>query len=83
MRPRLLVSAGPDLFASFFPPAHEARLDSLFTWERIGTRTTDMAFTRKLPTADGLVTTWDSPHFGEDLLQIAPKLRMIAHWEAR
>jgi len=79
MRPRLLVSAGLDLFASFFPPAHEARLDSLFTWERIGTRTTDMAFTRKLATADGLVTTWDSPHFGEDLLQIAPKLSMIAH----
>jgi phosphoglycerate dehydrogenase-like enzyme len=25
------------------------------------------------------VTTWDSPHFGEHLLQIAPKLRMIAH----
>jgi len=74
-----LVSAGLDLFASFFPPAHEARLDSLFAWERIGTRTTDMAFTRKLATADGLVTTWDSPHFGEDLLQIAPKLSMIAH----
>jgi len=79
MRPRLLVSAGPDLFASFFPPAHEARLGRLFSWERIGTRTTDMAFTRKLATADGLVTTWDSPHFGEDLLGTAPKLRVIAH----
>jgi len=79
MRPRLLVSAGPDLFASFFPPAHEVRLGSLFSWERIGSRTTNMAFIRKLATADGLVTTWDSPHFGEDLLQIAPKLRMIAH----
>jgi phosphoglycerate dehydrogenase-like enzyme len=79
MRPRLLVSAGPDLFASFFPPAHEARLGRLFSWERVGARTTNMAFTRKLATADGLVTTWDSPHFGEDLLQIAPKLRVIAH----
>jgi phosphoglycerate dehydrogenase-like enzyme len=38
-----------------------------------------MAFTRKLATVDALVTTWDSPHFGEDLLQIAPKLSMIAH----
>jgi phosphoglycerate dehydrogenase-like enzyme len=79
MRPRLLVSAGPDLFASFFPPAQEGRLSSLFSWERIGARTTNMAFTRKLATADGLVTTWDSPHLGEDLLQIAPRLRMIAH----
>ena len=79
MRPRLLVSAGPDLFASFFPPAHESRLGRLFSWERVGARTTNMAFTRKLATVDGLVTTWDSPHFGEDLLQIAPKLSMIAH----
>ena len=38
-----------------------------------------MAFTRKLATADGLLTTWDSPYFGEDLLHYAPKLRIIAH----
>src|SRR6266496_3188449 len=79
MRPRLLVSAGPDLFASFFPPAHEARLNRLFSWERIGARTADMAFARKLATADGLVTTWDSPHLDEDLGHTAPRLRMIAH----
>jgi phosphoglycerate dehydrogenase-like enzyme len=79
MRPRLLVSAGPDLFASFFPPAHEARLSRLLSWERIGTRTANMAFTRKLATSDCLVTTWDSPYFGADLLHSAPQLRMIAH----
>lgn len=79
MRPRLLVSAGGDLFASFFPPVHEARLSRSFAWERTGARTTNMAFARKLATADGLVTTWDSPHFGDDLPRIAPKLRIIAH----
>lgn len=79
MRPRLLVSAGRDLFTSFFPPALEARLSRSFIWERIGARTANMAFIRKLATADGLVTTWDSPHLSEDLPQIAPKLRMIAH----
>lgn len=79
MRPRLLVSAGRDLFASFFPPAHEARFSHSFIWERIGARTTNLAFTRNLATAEGLVTTWDSPHLSEDLQQIAPKLRIIAH----
>jgi phosphoglycerate dehydrogenase-like enzyme len=32
-----------------------------------------------LAQADVLVTTWDSPRFGEDLPKIAPRLRMIAH----
>ena len=79
MRPRILVSAGQDLLASFFSPAHAARLSRLFVWERIGARATNMTFTRKLATADGLVTTWDSPYLGEDLPHIAPKLRIIAH----
>jgi phosphoglycerate dehydrogenase-like enzyme len=79
MRPRLLVSAGRDLFGSFFSPAHEARLSRSFAWERIGARITNMSFIRKLAIADGLVTTWDSPQLSEDLPQIAPKLRIIAH----
>src|SRR6266849_2970680 len=79
MRPRLLVSAGRDLFASFFPPAHETRLSRLFAWERIGARTINMAFTRELAITDSLLTTWDSPYFSEDLLHSAPRLRIIAH----
>jgi phosphoglycerate dehydrogenase-like enzyme len=79
MRPRLLVSAGRDLFNSFFPPELDARLARRFIWERTSARIADMAFTRKIAMADGLVTTWDSPHLGEDLLETAPKLRIIAH----
>ena len=79
MRPRLLVSAGPALFASFFPPAHEARLSRSFNWERTAARATNMAFTRSLAMADGLITTWDSPKLGDELLPKAPKLRIIAH----
>ncbi len=79
MRPKLLVSAGPALFRSFFPPAHEARLSRSFNWETTATRSTNMAFTRQLATADALMTTWDSPHIGDDLLPHAPKLRIIAH----
>jgi phosphoglycerate dehydrogenase-like enzyme len=79
MRPRLLVSAGPVLFASFFPPTHEARLSRLFSWERTAARATNMAFSRQLAMADALVTTWDSPYLGDDLVPHAPKLRIIAH----
>ncbi len=79
MRPRLLVSAGPALFSSFFPPVHEARLSRSFNWERTAARSTNRVFTRQLGMADALITTWDSPHLGDDLLPHAPKLRIIAH----
>ena len=79
MRPRLLVSAGPALFASFFPPVHEARLSRSFTWERTAARAANLAFTRQLTMADALITTWDSPHLSDDLLSHTPKLRIIAH----
>lgn len=79
MRPRLLVSAGRELFGSFFSPAQENQLGRLFEWERDGSRNLSVAFKRKLEHADALVTTWDSPHLTEDLPSIAPKLRIIAH----
>ena len=34
---------------------------------------------RLLADADALVTTWDSPRFGEELLAQAPRLRLVAH----
>jgi len=34
---------------------------------------------KKLVEADALITTWDSPCFGDELLRIAPRLRVIAH----
>lgn len=79
MRPRLLVSAGPELFASFFSPAQEARLSCLCSWERDGARSSGVMFNRRLATVDALVTSWDSPYLGEDLLRTAPRLRIIAH----
>ena len=29
--------------------------------------------------AEAIVTTWDSPRFGEELLVLAPRLRLVAH----
>ena len=37
------------------------------------------SFRRKLAEAEALITTWDSPKFDDDLLLMAPRLRIIAH----
>ena len=78
-RPSLLISAGEELFASFFSRKEQQRLSRLFRWERQGTSKLTADFRKRLSTAEALVTTWDSPHFGDDLPLLAPQLRMIAH----
>ena len=78
-RPQLIVCAGEELFASFFSPLQQRRLSRLFRWKRDGAATVTSALKRKLNTADAVITTWDSPHFSEDLPGLAPKLRVIAH----
>lgn len=78
-RPGLLVSAPRHLFESFFSPRERKRLDRAFTWERIEADTISREFRRQLQTADALITTWDSPRFDENLPQLAPRLRIIAH----
>jgi phosphoglycerate dehydrogenase-like enzyme len=79
MRPRLLVSAGLDLFSSFFSSQQLERMSRKFDWERTAARTCNAAFLRQLANADGLVTTWDSPFLEEHSLDDAPQLRVIAH----
>ena len=78
-RPGLLVSAPRHLFESFFSPTERKRLDRAFIWERIEADTITRKFRQKLQTADALITTWDSPRFDENLPQLAPRLRIIAH----
>lgn len=78
-RPRVVVCAGEELFASFFPPQQLRRLSRSFRWNRDGARKITPALRLILKTAEALVTTWDSPHFPEDLPRLAPKLRIIAH----
>jgi phosphoglycerate dehydrogenase-like enzyme len=36
-------------------------------------------FRQELGAVDALITTWDSPFFGDDLPRLAPNLRVIAH----
>src|SRR5258708_3830030 len=78
-RPALLISAGEELFESFFPPDQQQRLSSRFQWTKEGSRKVAADFRQKLCAAEALITTWDSPSFGDDLLRLAPQLRVIAH----
>lgn len=79
MRTRILVSAGRDLFTSFFPPRQGTRLSRSFSWTLVQSVRLNPEFKRQLATADGLITTWDSPNLDRDLPRVAPKLRIIAH----
>lgn len=78
-RPRLLVLAGGALFGSFFDPPRERRLSSLFDWRRLPDPTVTPRVREALIDANALLTTWDSPRFGLELLDLARHLRTIAH----
>jgi len=76
-RPRLIVCAGPDLFGSFFSAAQKRRLSRNFEWRRDGARA--LSGLKNLAKVQALITTWDSPSFSQDLIRLAPNLRIIAH----
>jgi len=78
-KPELVISAPEILFASFFTAAHQRRLSRGFSWKRTGRKSSDSGLKRQLGSAKALITTWDSPGFGDELLEIAPNLRVIAH----
>jgi phosphoglycerate dehydrogenase-like enzyme len=78
-KPRLVVLAPEPLFRSFFDPPRERRLSRRFAWTRVAGKTVTPALRAALCEADAIVTTWDSPRFGEELLSLAPRLRLVAH----
>jgi len=75
----VLVSAGRPLFESFFSSGLWLRLSGMCKWQRDAARTLTAPFRRKLGSADALITTWDSPRFSDNLVELAPKLRFIGH----
>jgi len=77
--PRLVVLAPAPLFASFFDAATRSRLTRSFRWRRIAGRSVTAGMRAALLDADALITTWDSPRFGDSLLRLAPRLRVIGH----
>ena len=78
-RPSLVICAGKELFESFFPAAWQKRLSRLFDWQRVGTPVLTPTLRSKLAKAQGLITTWDSPRFADDMRQMAPQLQIISH----
>jgi phosphoglycerate dehydrogenase-like enzyme len=78
-RPRVVVLAPAPLFRSFFDVATRNRLSRSFRWSRVAGRSATGRMRLALLEADALITTWDSPRFGEDLLRLAPRLRVIGH----
>jgi phosphoglycerate dehydrogenase-like enzyme len=78
-RPRVLVLSGETLFRSFFDPLRQRRLGRGRDWTRVAGKTLTPAIRAALREADALVTTWDSPRFGEELPSLAPRLRLVAH----
>ena len=78
-RPRVVVLSGPVLFRSFFDPPRQRRLGRRFRWTREDGRRLTRGLRRLLAEAEGLITTWDSPRFGEELPSLAPRLRVIGH----
>jgi len=78
-RPRVLVLSGETLFRSFFDAPRERRLSRSFAWTRVAGRTVTPAMRAALREAHALVTTWDSPRFGEELVSLAPRLRVVSH----
>jgi len=77
-RPTLIISAPEALFESFFTPEHQRRLSQKFAWKTFALGSV-ISLKKLLGSAQALITTWDSPPFGDDLLQTTPELRIIAH----
>lgn len=78
-KPELVISSPEALFASFFTTAQQRRLSARFSWQRNGSKSITSSLRKQLASAQGLITTWDSPHFADELLQMAPRVGVIAH----
>lgn len=79
LRPRLVISAPDDLFVSFFTSKLRHRLSYSFRWHRFASRQINPALKKALRSCQALITTWDSPSFSDELVELAPALRIVAH----
>jgi phosphoglycerate dehydrogenase-like enzyme len=78
-RPRVVVLGPEPLFHSFFDAPRRRGLSRHCRWTRIGGRRVTPAMRAALRDAEAIVTTWDAPGFGAELLVLAPRLRLVAH----
>jgi phosphoglycerate dehydrogenase-like enzyme len=78
-KPRVIVLAGDDLFASFFGPTETRLLSRHFSWQQDRSSRLTNGLRATLADADALVTTWDSPRLDNSVMTMAPRLQAIAH----
>lgn len=78
-RPRVLVLASDLLFPFFFTEETIARLNAVARWERYAERTDSARLRELISQADALITTWHSPFLCAEMIDGAPRLRLIAH----
>src|SRR5690242_11448628 len=78
-RPRVLVLASDALFPFFFTEATVARLNEIAWWERYAERMDSVQLREMITQADALITTWHSPFLRAEVIDGAPRLRLIAH----
>ncbi|HVN78521.1 MAG TPA: hydroxyacid dehydrogenase [Terriglobia bacterium] len=78
-KPHVVVLSNRPLFDSIFTQNLQNRLSDSFLWTRLPSRRVTPATRHKLASVEALITTWDSPVFGEELVGWAPQLRIIAH----
>src|SRR3954465_2746084 len=78
-RPRVVVLAPAALFAAFFDGKAQRRLSRSFRWSRVAGRVIRPAMRAALRDADARTPPWDSPRFGEEVVRLAPRLRVIGH----
>ena len=78
-RPQVLILASDALFPYFFPEATLTRLNEIAHWERYAEREDSPQLREMIAQADALITTWHSPFLRAEMLDGAPRLRLIAH----
>ncbi len=77
-RPQVLILASDALFPYFFPEATLARLSEIARWERYAGREDSPQLRDMMAQADALITTWHSPFLRAEMIDEAPRLRLIA-----
>jgi len=80
-KPRVLVLPGPTLYHRLFDGAADARLREIadVTFNESDDKWTSERLAEEIGPYDGLVTCWGSPVITPEVLDAAPKLKVIAH----
>jgi len=80
-RPNVLVLAHGDLSQTVFPGAVRADLESFAEarYNDLGRTPTEEELRARIADVDACITTWGAPRFTPEVVEAAPRLKIIAH----